>query len=129
MSQSRKDRRQKRHERVRRKVAGTAERPRMSIMLSSRHLYVQFIDDEKGATLVSASSLGGDGKTNLAAAKALGQKAGQAAVAKGIGRAVVDRGGFKFHGRVKAIVDGAVEAGVAIANEAKAGPVHKEEEK
>ena len=116
MSESRKDKRQKRHQRVRRKVIGTAERPRFSIMVSGSHMYVQFIDDEKGVTVASVSTLSGDGKVNVAAAKALGQKAGEAAQEKGIRSAVVDRGGFKFHGRVKAIVDGAVAAGVAISN-------------
>jgi large subunit ribosomal protein L18 len=83
-------------------------------MVSSRHMYVQFVDDERGATLAAVSTLGGSTKNNVAAARALGKQAAELALKKGIARAVVDRGGFKFHGRVKAIVDAAVAGGIAV---------------
>lgn len=110
---SRKERRSGRHRRIRRKVSGTADRPRLAIMISSRHMYAQFIDDERGVTLASASTIGDDGKHNVATATALGSKVGGIALAAGIRQAVVDRGGFKFHGRIKAIVDAAKAAGLA----------------
>ena len=108
------DSRRRRHRRVRRKISGVAERPRMAIMKSSRHLYVQLIDDVAGVTLASATTVGSTGKLNVATATELGKNIAEAAVAKGIERVVVDRGGFPFHGRVKAVVDGAVEAGLSI---------------
>ena len=117
-SDSRKDRRARRHRRVRRKIEGSADRPRMSVMVSSRHMYVQFVDDERGATLAAASTLGSGAKANIAAARALGRQAAEAALKKGIKRAVVDRGGFKFHGRVKAMVDAAREAWMAVGADA-----------
>lgn len=86
----------------------------MSIMASGKHLYVQFIDDGQGVTLAAVSTLGGDSKHNVAAARTLGGKAAEAALKKGIKSAVVDRGGFKFHGRVKAVVDAARASGIAI---------------
>jgi large subunit ribosomal protein L18 len=110
---SRKDYRVRRHRRVRKKVSGTAERPRMAIMKSDRHLYVQFIDDEQGRTLVSASSRSAGGSKNVETARLLGRQAAEAAQEKGITHVVVDRGGFVFHGRVKAIVDAALEAGLS----------------
>ena len=112
-------RRAKRHRRVRRKVAGSAERPRMSIMRSNRYMYVQFIDDEAGLTLAAASTHGNDGANNLAAADDLGTRAAAAAVEKGISRIVVDRGGFRYHGRVKALVEAAVKGGLSISDEAQ----------
>lgn len=114
---TRKEYRVRRHRRVRRKISGTAARPRMAIMKSDRHLYVQFIDDEQGRTLASASSRGNEGRKNLATAKALGQRAAAAAQAEGVKLVVVDRGGFPFHGRVKAIVDAALEAGLTTSSE------------
>ena len=114
---NRKVQRQKRHLRLRQRVIGTAERPRMSICVSNKHMYVQFIDDDAQKTLAQANTLK-DEKANLEVAKALGAKAAQAAMAAGISFVVVDRGGNKFTGRVKAIVDAAVEAGLKItANE------------
>lgn len=107
--------RQSRHARIRRKVVGTADRPRMSIMISNQHMYVQFVDDQRQATLAAASTMkGGEAGPTVVKAHALGKTAGQAALAAGIRRVVVDRGGFRFHGRVKALVDGAVEAGLQI---------------
>jgi large subunit ribosomal protein L18 len=112
--------RQRRHERIRKRVSGSAERPRFSIMISNKNIYVQFIDDDKGVTLAAASTAGGNGRTNIATAKAIGQRAAESALSKGIKNAVVDRGGYKFHGRLKAIVDALNAAGVSTgAKEAK----------
>ncbi len=110
---NRKVQRQKRHMRLRQRVIGTAARPRMSICVTNKHLYVQFIDDDAGKTLASASSLK-ETKANLEVAKALGAKAAEAAKAAGISTVVVDRGGNKFTGRVAAIVEALVAGGVAI---------------
>ena len=125
--ETRTDYRRRRHRRVRKKVAGTGERPRAAILISNRHIYVQFIDDEKGQTILSVSTLGSDEPVNAASAGALGKRAGEAAVAKGIRRAVVDRGGFRFHGRVKAVVDAMVAAGVRISEKAPEGPRGQED--
>ena len=84
----------------------------MSIMVSNKNMYVQCIDDTRGVTLVSASTIGADGGRNVDGAKELGRRVAEDALAKGIGSVVVDRGGFRFHGRVKAVVDGALEAGL-----------------
>ncbi len=125
--------RQSRHARIRQRVKGTAERPRMSIMISNRHMHVQFVDDLKQATLASVSTqAGGEAGATVPKAHALGKSAGQAALAAGIRRVVVDRGGFKFHGRVKALVDGAVEAGLQIRTrpvEATVAPAEAVQEK
>lgn len=87
----------------------------MAIMISNKHMYVQFIDDDRGTTLASATTCGKEGaKHNVAAAGQLGREAAEAASRAGVRHAVVDRGGFAFHGRVKAIVDGAVAAGLTI---------------
>ena len=110
---NRKVQRQKRHLRLRQRVVGTAERPRMSICVTNKHMYVQFIDDDAGRTLAQANSLK-DEKANLEVAKALGAKAAEAAKAAGISIVVVDRGGNKFTGRVAAIVEACVAGGVAI---------------
>ena len=110
---NRKDQRQKRHLRLRQRVVGTAERPRMSICVTNKHMYVQFIDDDAGKTLAQANTLK-DEKANTEVAKALGARAAEAAKAAGIWTVVVDRGGFKYTGRVAAIVESAVEAGLSI---------------
>ena len=110
---NRKVQRQKRHLRLRQRVVGTAERPRMSICVTNKHMYVQFIDDDAGKTLAQANTLK-DEKANTEVAKALGAKAAEAAKAAGISTVVVDRGGFKYTGRVAAIVESAVEAGLSI---------------
>ena len=115
MSFNRKDQRVKRHLRLRQRVIGSAERPRMSICITNKHMYVQFIDDAAGNTLAQASSLK-ETKANLEVAKKLGAAAAEAAKAKGITRVVVDRGGFKFTGRVAAIVASAVENGLSISD-------------
>ena len=110
---NRKIQRQKRHLRLRQRVIGTAERPRMSICVTNKHLYVQFIDDDAGKTLAQANSLK-DANANLETAKKLGAAAAEAAKAAGISTVVVDRGGSKYTGRVAAIVESAVEAGLSI---------------
>lgn len=113
MSFNRKQQKQIRHMRLRRRVSGTAERPRMSICVTNKHMYVQFIDDAAGRTLASASTLKGV-KANLEGAKTLGAAAADAAKAKGISLVVVDRGGNPYTGRIAAIVESAVENGIKI---------------
>ena len=117
MSFNRKDQRAKRHLRLRQRVVGTAEKPRMSICVTNKHMYVQFIDDAAGRTLASASSIK-ETKCIVEVAKALGASAAEAAKAKGISRVVVDRGGFKYTGRVAAIVETAVANGLSISDKA-----------
>ena len=106
----------RRHSRVRRKIAGTAVRPRLAVYRSNRHIYAQLIDDDAARTLASASDrevkAGGDGKTD--AAKAVGQLIAERAKAAGVERAVFDRGGRLFHGRVAALAEGAREKGLQI---------------
>jgi len=107
--------RQKRHLRVRNRVAGTAERPRLNVFRSLAHIYAQVIDDEKGMTLAAASSLDKDfqGKGgNIAAAKAVGAAIAKKALAKGITEVVFDRGGYIYHGRVAALAEAAREGGL-----------------
>ena len=115
MSFNRKEQRRKRHLRLRQRVVGTAERPRMSICVTNKHMYVQFIDDAAGNTLACANTLKDD-KANLETAKALGVRAAEAAKAKGIVRVVVDRGGNPYTGRIAAIVESAVANGVSISD-------------
>ena len=110
---NRKVQRQKQHLRLRQRVIGTAARPRMSICITNKNMYVQFIDDDAGKTLASASSLK-EKAANMEVAKSLGQAAAAAAKAAGITTVVVDRGGFKYTGRVAAIVESAVEAGLSV---------------
>ena len=110
---NRKVQRQKRHLRLRQRVIGTAARPRMSICITNKNMYIQFIDDDAGKTLASASSLK-EKAANMEVAKSLGQAAAAAAKAAGITTVVVDRGGFKYTGRVAAIVESAVEAGLSV---------------
>ena len=105
------------HERIRKKVQGTAERPRLNVYRSLNHIYVQVIDDLNGETLVSASSAEGkkgERRTggNVAAAKDVGKSIAERAKAKGIDKVVFDRGGYIYHGRVKALADAAREAGL-----------------
>lgn len=108
------EQRRLRHRRLRQKVQGTAARPRMSLYFSNKHITVQFIDDEKAATLAAVTSAGTDAKLNVATAREIGAKAAEAAKAKGVTVVVVDRGGYAFHGRVKALVEAAVAAGLSI---------------
>jgi large subunit ribosomal protein L18 len=106
----------RRHFRVRKKVTGIAERPRLVVTRSSRHIYAQIVDDTKGHTLVSAStldaSLRGAGDAKSAAATKVGALIAERAKAAGIETVVFDRGGRKYHGRVAALADGAREAGL-----------------
>ncbi len=118
MSLTKSDHRDRRHRRVRKKVTGTAERPRLAVFRSSRHIYVQAIDDLTGRTLVSASTmeagLRGGTTATVETAKQVGKLVGERARAAGISIVVFDRGGFKYHGRVAAVADGAREAGLTL---------------
>jgi len=105
------------HDRIRKKLQGTSERPRLNVYRSMNHIYAQVIDDLNGKTLVSASSAEGkkeDRRTggNVAAAKAIGKVIAERAKAKGVTKVVFDRGGYLYHGRVKALADAAREAGL-----------------
>lgn len=108
-----------RHRRVRKKIVGTPERPRLAVFRSNLHIYAQIIDDVNGKTLVAASTLTAgvkekvDGTSNKDAAKAVGIAVAEMAKAKGISSVVFDRGGFIFHGRIKALADGAREGGLS----------------
>jgi large subunit ribosomal protein L18 len=107
----------RRHIRVRKRVNGTAERPRLVVTRSSRHIYAQLVDDTRGHTLASASTLDGDltgDKTGdkTAVASAVGKLIAERARAAGVDAVVFDRGGRKYHGRVAALADGAREAGL-----------------
>ena len=106
--------RQRIHQRIRRKLSGTDARPRLNVFRSLNHNYAQVIDDQKGETLVSASTMSLKVKTggNVAAAKEIGKAVAELAVAKGIKKVVFDRGGFLYHGRIKALADAAREAGL-----------------
>ena len=109
--------RQRIHTRIRRKVRGTTERPRLAIFRSVAHIYAQVIDDAKGVTIVAASS-SEKGSTatggNVAAAKEIGKRVAERAKEKGITRIVFDRGGYLYHGRVKALADAARETGLEL---------------
>ena len=104
--------RQRIHDRIRRKLAGTTERPRLSVYRSLNHIYAQVIDDQKGETLVSASSVKLKTGGNVAAAKEIGKAVAELAVKQGIKKVVFDRGGYLYHGRIKALADAAREAGL-----------------
>jgi large subunit ribosomal protein L18 len=110
--------RRRRHYRLRRKIAGTSERPRLAVFRSLHHIYAQVIDDSNGRTLAAAStldaSLKGDGKSggNIAAAEAVGALIAERAKAGGVGKVVFDRGGFKYHGRVRGLADAARKGGL-----------------
>lgn len=102
------------HFRIREKLSGTAERPRLNVYRSLNHIYAQLIDDAQGVTLVSSSSLGAKMPTggNVAAAREVGRLVAEQALTKGIRKVVYDRGGYLYHGRVKALADAAREAGL-----------------
>jgi|SRR5437899_5139575 len=108
----------RRRHHVRRNILGTAERPRLTVFRSSKHIYAQLIDDLSGVTVVAASSAAKDGAKdlgyggNVKAAVAVGKKLAEAAKTKGINKAAFDRGHYRYHGRVKALADAAREGGL-----------------
>lgn len=112
--------RQRRHLRVRKRVHGTARRPRLCVFRSARHIYGQIIDDDAGVTLASASDLGAnaasatedDGSGKRASARAVGRQLAQVAQAAGISTVVFDRAGYQYHGRVRALAEAAREGGL-----------------
>lgn len=115
---SREAHRERIHVRMRKSIAGTPERPRLCVHRSSRHVRAQIVDDQNGATIVSASSLDKEvrnvikGGGNIAAAKVVGKIIAERAKAKGIEQVVFDRGGYQYHGRVQALAEAAREAGL-----------------
>lgn len=117
-SKNRKEQAQKRHRRVRIKLSGTTESPRLAVYRSGKHIYAQIIDDVKGVTLASASSIDKDLRTkmphggNIEAAKAVGEALAKKALKAKVKDVVFDRGGFLYHGRVAALADAAREAGL-----------------
>jgi large subunit ribosomal protein L18 len=117
-TKTRQEIRQRLHERIRRKIRGTPARPRLAVFRSQGHLYAQVVDDDAGRTLVAASSLDKDLRAkskrggNVAAAKDVGALVASRAREKGIAAVVFDRGGFQYHGRIKALAEAAREAGL-----------------
>ena len=115
---SRSAHRERLHSRLRRKISGSTERPRLCVFRSSRHIVAQVIDDQAGRTLASASSLDGEfrkgnkGDGNVAASKAVGKAIAERARAAGVEKVVFDRGGYQYHGRIQALADAAREAGL-----------------
>ncbi|MGA1823884.1 MAG: 50S ribosomal protein L18 [bacterium] len=118
MGKSRKEQLKIRHKRVRKKIKGTAEQPRLNIFRSTKHIYAQVIDDDKGITLTSASTMTKEFKEklsyggNIEAAKVIGIFIAQKSLNKGINKVVFDRGGNIYHGRVKALAESARENGL-----------------
>lgn len=117
ISNQRRTGRLRRHNRVRKKIHGTAERPRLSLYRSNKHLILQVIDDDRGVTIASASSVepvvrGADGGATVAAATQLGRLVAERAKAAGVSKVVFDRGGYLYHGRVAAVAEAAREAGL-----------------
>jgi large subunit ribosomal protein L18 len=109
--------RARRHRRVRKKIRGTAQRPRLSVFRSNKHVYAQVIDDVNGRTVASASTVEKDfeGATSTVdAAKKVGKLVGERAKGAGVDTVVLDRGGFRYHGRVAGVADGAREAGLTL---------------
>lgn len=110
--------RKKKHFKVRKKISGTAQRPRLCVFRSNKHIYAQIIDDVNGVTLVAASTLEAPLKDELTvtsnkdAAKEVGKLLGEKALAKGIETVVFDRGGYIYHGRIASLADGARDAGL-----------------
>lgn len=108
----------RRHSRIRKKVFGTAERPRLSVYRSLNHIYAQIIDDSNGNTIVASSTLDKDfsagkgHKGNVSTAKKVGELIAKKAISKGLKKVVFDRSGYLYHGRVKALAEGAREAGL-----------------
>jgi large subunit ribosomal protein L18 len=118
MSEKSRIARKRRHHRVRRKISGTAECPRLNVFRSLRHIYAQIINDEVGHTLVSASTSESEvtkqveGLDKTAQARVVGKLLAERALAKGVTQVVFDRGGYKYHGRVKALAEGSREGGL-----------------
>ncbi len=112
--------RQRRHRRIRKRVVGSAERPRLCVFKSARHIYAQIIDDEQGETLAAASTLSGEIKgeakvgNKTAVARRVGELLAAKALAASVYQVVFDRGGYKFHGRVKALATGLREKGLKL---------------
>ena len=110
--------RERRHRRIRKRVVGSAERPRLCVFKSARHIYAKIIDDERGTTLAAASSLSREMKekgnvgNKTAAARLVGELLAARAMAAHVDRVIFDRGGYKFHGRVKALATGVREKGL-----------------
>ncbi|MEZ5404032.1 MAG: 50S ribosomal protein L18 [Bryobacteraceae bacterium] len=113
---SRDEHRRRVHVRIRRRLSGTGERPRLAVFRSIKHIYAQVIDDRKGHTIAAASSAekgAGSAKGgNIAGAKEIGKLVAERAIAKGVKNVVFDRGGFLYHGRIQALADAAREAGL-----------------
>jgi large subunit ribosomal protein L18 len=107
------EQRTRRHNRIRAKISGTSERPRLAIFKSNSYIYAQLIDDTKGATLAAVSDMGLKGKTKTERAKIAGEALAKDAKAKGLSAVVFDRGGFIYTGRVRAFAEGAREGGLA----------------
>ena len=113
---TRRDLRRRRQLRVRKKVAGTAERPRLTVFRSLKHIYAQLVDDQAGVTLLavadSSEGITADGAGKVGRGKAVGKLLAEKAKAAGIGKVVFDRAGYRYHGRVKAVAEGAREGGL-----------------
>lgn len=110
--------RQRRHSRIRARIYGTKERPRVSVFKSNKHIFIQFVDDQLGKTIVS-SEIVSSGKTKIKGtktdkAKKIGEMLAEKAKEAGVKNAVFDRGGFKYHGRVKAVADGLRKGGIKL---------------
>ncbi len=118
MQVTKQEQRRRRHRRVRKKLMGTPQRPRLAVFRSNKHIYVQVVDDLAGRTLASASTMETDARggatANVEAAKQVGRRIGERAKAAGIDTVVFDRGGFQYHGRVAAVAEGAREAGLQV---------------
>ena len=118
MSEQSRNARKRRHRRVRKRLSGTADRPRLNVFRSLRHIYAQIIDDEVGHTLVSASTSEAEVRKQIESmakteqAHLVGKVLAERALAKGVTQVVFDRGGYKYHGRVKALAEGSREAGL-----------------
>ena len=117
MYKTKKEKIRRRHMRIRKKVSGSASTPRFNVHLSANHIYIQFIDDVSGRTLAATSTLDpqfkdANVKMNIAGAEVLGKLAAEKAMQAGISEVVFDRGGFRFHGRVKALADSARKTGL-----------------
>ena len=100
--------------RIRSKISGTPQRPRLSVFRSNKHIYAQLIDDAAGVTLASASTQEGDATIGVEASKAVGTRVAERAKEAGVDRAVFDRGGYRYHGNVKAVAEGARDAGLQL---------------